>query len=431
MQETEQTQEIKVNQDLKLYMERFRNMKPYFYIGPDEWEYIKNTWEKEEVRDAITDVLIEYDFPYADISEKDAFNEYLKLKAVRWHEHYIETPWHARNSNNYKFPLTFDGTQKIFKSTLTGNKASNHFQQRNRMTVGARKFEAPAEGWLKRKYIRILTGGFYSLKYDRLDRVKILSTIQMKHYVCSQFKPSVAKMLYDKFGAKTILDFSMGWGDRLCGFFASNTGEHYVGLDPRTENHPIYHKQAEWYSKYKSFFEPEKRYTFHESPAEDFDFSQYPDYFDMVFTSPPYFNVEKYSNDESQSWIRYDNVTAWNKNFLHKALGNMIPATKPGGHIAVNIADVTVDAKYAEIINPMYDFMESQGMKYVGTIGMEMAKRPNEPGANNKKLKSEMEDVDETSDECETFCDNLEPVIEDTPESKFVEPIFIWQKPLK
>lgn len=428
MQDNNENQKNEVNKDLIQYMEQFKNMKPYFYIDAEKWKYITETWDKADVRDAITDVLMEYDFPYAEISEKDAYNDYLKLKSIRWHEYFLESPWHARNSNNYKFPLTFDGSQKIFKTSITGNKASNFFQQANRMTVGARKFDAPIEGWKSRRYIRVLTGGFYSLKYEKLDRSKILSTVQMKHYICSQFKPSVAKMLYDKFGAKTVLDFSMGWGDRMCGFFASNTAEHYVGLDPREENHPIYHQQAEWYSKHRSFFEAEKKYTFYKSPAEDFDFSEYKDYFDMVFTSPPYFNVEKYSNDESQSWIRYDNVTAWNKNFLHKALGNMIPATKPGGHIAVNIADVTVDAKYVEIINPMYDFMESMGMKYVGTIGMEMAKRPNEPGANNKKIKSEMTD-DDSATECDTFCDDVQ---EDSNiiDSKFVEPIFIWQKPL-
>ena len=34
----------------------------------------------------------------------------------------------------------------------------------------------------------------------------------------------------------------MGWGDRLCGFYASNA-KKYIGIDPRTENHPIYNQQ--------------------------------------------------------------------------------------------------------------------------------------------------------------------------------------------
>ena len=53
----------------------------------------------------------------------------------------------------------------------------------------------------------------------------------------------------------------MGWGDRLCGFFASDCTEKYIGLDPRKENHPIYNQQAEFYEKHR-LFEVDKSYDF-------------------------------------------------------------------------------------------------------------------------------------------------------------------------
>ena len=34
-------------------------------------------------------------------------------------------------------------------------------------------------------------------------------------YIATQFKPIVAKTIYDMSDAKTVLDTSMGWGDRL------------------------------------------------------------------------------------------------------------------------------------------------------------------------------------------------------------------------
>ena len=61
---------------------------------------------------------------------------------------------------------------------------------------------------------------------------------------------------------------------------------------------------------------------------------------DLCFTSPPYFNTEKYSDEDTQSYIRYQDIDSWNKNFLHKALGKMIPTLKEGGILAINIADV-------------------------------------------------------------------------------------------
>ena len=50
---------------------------------------------------------------------------------------------------------------------------------------------------------------------------------------------------------------------------------------------------------------------------EDFDYSEYENYFDVVFTSPPYFSVERYSHDDTQSWVRYKNIDVWNEYFLH------------------------------------------------------------------------------------------------------------------
>ena len=64
---------------------------------------------------------------------------------------------------------------------------------------------------------------------------------------------------------------------------------------------------------------------------EDFDYSEWNEYFDLVFTSPPYFSVERYSHDDTQSWVRYKNIDMWNEQFLHKTLDKIIPTVKKGG----------------------------------------------------------------------------------------------------
>ena len=50
-------------------------------------------------------------------------------------------------------------------------------------------------------------------------RIYIMS-FRLGTYIATQFKPIVAKTIYDMTDAKTVLDTSMGWGDRLTGFFA-------------------------------------------------------------------------------------------------------------------------------------------------------------------------------------------------------------------
>ena len=82
---------------------------------------------------------------------------------------------------------------------------------------------------------------------------------------------------------QNVLDFSMGWGDRLAGFHASSA-ESYVGIDPNQEVFDNYPRQNELYETYK-------KTEFIKAPAEDVDFGNRK--FDMVYTSPPYFHVER------------------------------------------------------------------------------------------------------------------------------------------
>jgi tRNA1(Val) A37 N6-methylase TrmN6 len=164
--------------------------------------------------------------------------------------------------------------------------------------------------------------------------------ISLRKYICSQFKPNVAKVIYDRYKCKNVLDFSAGWGDRLAGFYASDYGELFVGIDPRKENHPIYKQQAEFYQKHSTFFETEKKSEFICEPAEDANLSKYEGMMDIVFTSPPYFTVERYSYDDTQSWVRYKNIDLWNENFLQKAVKKAWKCLRKGGILLVNISDV-------------------------------------------------------------------------------------------
>ena len=47
--------------------------------------------------------------------------------------------------------------------------------------------------------------------------------------------------------AKTVLDTSMGWGDRLTGFFASNA-THYIGCAPNPNTFKVYSEMIKEYS---------------------------------------------------------------------------------------------------------------------------------------------------------------------------------------
>ena len=69
--------EFHVEQDSKLtYFDKFKNMKPYFEINEEEWTYIKETFSKDEIKTNLVKILMEYEPPFADISEKDCLDDY-------------------------------------------------------------------------------------------------------------------------------------------------------------------------------------------------------------------------------------------------------------------------------------------------------------------------------------------------------------------
>lgn len=403
------------------YFQQFYGMDPYLSITAEQITYIKENFDKEYVKDRLAEIAMTYPLPYADITIESAQSEFLKLKGIRWNEILKEGEWFPRKASEPKYALTYGGKQLYFSRLNTGNDASNYFQQKNRWEVDASVSPGPARTWQNHKFMKSLMGSMYSLKMETLGKSELRTMLGLRKYICSQFKPNVAKCMYEMLGAKNVLDFSMGWGDRLAGFYAASCTEHYVGLDPRVENHPIYDEQVQFYEKNLGFFEGKKKTNFYQSPAEDFDFSQYPEHFDLVFTSPPYFNVEKYSQSDTQSWVRYKGIDMWNKDFLHKTLGNIIPSLRVGGVMAINIADVYTNSAWStgrqwlEITNPMNDFLVESGMEYLGCIGMEMSKRPNSAGAG-------------TATRDGHFLDDSVQFAQDNKDKKFCEPIWMFKK---
>lgn len=400
--------------ELKIIFEKYYDMKPYLQIEEDAWQHIIKTYDKDDVVDELSKCLHTYPCPIPEITEEETLKSLKLLKGIRWPDLLVEKEWFPRNERKSKYQLT----PKYFKRDNSGNNASNPFHIENRWKVDWTRTPSGWKTWQTVEGIKTIVRAFWSLEQvlTKVDLQSIRMATTLRKYVASQFKPSIAKAFYDYFKSENVLDFSAGWGDRLAGFYCGETTKHYVGIDPNTLNHPNYQKQIQFYKKHQTFFEEPKQVDLICSPAEDVDYSKYENHFNTIFTSPPYFDVERYSHEETQSWVRYKTIDDWNTNFLHKTLGKLIPTLKSNGILAVNIADVysAKDKDYFDICNPMNDFLSSCGLEYYGCIGMEMTKRFNSGGAGNAKS--------------EYFEEHLKEQSETTKDIAFGEPIWIWKK---
>ena len=110
-------------------------MEPYLSIDEKEWEHIKNTFEKQDVRESLAKVAMTYPPPYMDITKNDAYRGLQKLKGMKHTDILVDGEWFAREGTEYRYDLTYEGKQQYFKRINTGNDVSNYFQQKNRWSV--------------------------------------------------------------------------------------------------------------------------------------------------------------------------------------------------------------------------------------------------------------------------------------------------------
>lgn len=213
-----------------------------------------------------------------------------------------------------------------------------------------------------------------------------------------QFPPLTAKFIYDTLterwkGEKTIYvwDPSSGWGGRLLGALSVKDDRHitYLGNDPNTDHNTTvgrtkYHEIYDFYTKNVNrgglWDCPQNDFLFWQTGSEvihtDIDFMKYKGKISVIFTSPPYFAKEKYSDDPEQSCVKFSNYDAWRDGFLHKTLQTAVEWLRPGGFLAWNIADAVFGGERLPLEDDSKRILLSLGMIYTTTYKMTLGQMP-------------------------------------------------------
>lgn len=184
----------------------------------------------------------------------------------------------------------------------------------------------------------------------------------------STFKATVSKALIQFFQGKRILDFCAGWGDRLLGALArQNEIEYYYGVDPNKLLHPNYQMMI------KEFAAEDNLNKF-QMIVSAFEKWQIPTgkTFDLILGGPPYYDYEKYGeNDEEQSIRSYPTIAEWTVRFLFGSIKKCWDVLEEGGHMLLNVNDVRQlaqrDMVYTEAMN-LFIQCRFPDAKYEGII---------------------------------------------------------------
>jgi hypothetical protein len=170
--------------------------------------------------------------------------------------------------------------------------------------------------------------------YKQINAKDMRESIYRSHYECTEFRVTHICAIIDMWKPKRILDFSAGRGARLIGAMARDDQiEQYVGVDPDPNVHPVYEQMINRFAK------DHGKFIMIQAPFESDEIDVTQDY-DLVFTSPPYFDLEIYNpNDPNQSCAKYPTVNKWLNGFMFPSLHKAWKALKPGGRLALILSD--------------------------------------------------------------------------------------------
>lgn len=276
------------------------------------------------------------------------------------------------------------------------NAVSNHFHADNRYTCGYHSKRSNWDIWNdphSSDFRSLLMYLWRVVGDDPMDinHEKYRAMFRLAGYVATQFKPAVAKTIYEHYKAARVIDMSCGWGDRLAGFYTSNYTRDYLGCDPNPQSYELYKSQCRAYESllssplvpvdikfedHGSWFEivGSKRVRIFNRPAEDMPWDKCVEAeYDIMFSSPPYFGIERYgegkTGENNQSWKRYSEYDGWRDNFFFPVLFDILGYLK--GPALVNIVDPVVKrVRYPVDVDLKREFNVSH------MAGMKMSRRP-------------------------------------------------------
>lgn len=155
------------------------------------------------------------------------------------------------------------------------------------------------------------------------------------------FKPVIARYIYDTYAPAggNVLDPCAGYGGRLCGCIASNRNLTYHGIDPMGETAVGNMKLASLFSRQYELGDRVWKFGFNFSLgcAEDVMLGLSSGNYDLVFTSIPYYNTERYDTAPNQSYIKFPSYSEWVDGFMLPIIKESHRLNKPGGYLVWNV----------------------------------------------------------------------------------------------
>ena len=327
METEEQTTEKKEKKEDKEIIEEFQNGK------------IRFPWMRDRMMENPRELFNNLQKYIPEISDKPFTYKYIVWKVLNENS--------LIKYKNQKYISIITKKEDYIKI----DKLVDYFNEKPRMNSCRRdKPCSPIDVWTKRQDILKPWIQTQIKHHKEITILGLREQLWKMGLECNAFKASLAISIYSIFKAKRILDFSSGWGDRLLAAMAYNA-DRYLGYDPNPNLQNGYHEMIHMFSQTKctdcgclqKTEGQEKKYEIITEPFEISEFKE--ETFDLVFTSPPYFDFETYIRSDNilsitQSIMNYPKFNDWMVHFLFHSLYKCWYYLIPNGNMVIHLSDV-------------------------------------------------------------------------------------------
>lgn len=253
-------------------------------------------------KDITTAELMSMDYTYC-YSDQELLADWDKLKTCREYktgsqfrpgiklcQHFCDNFWHIQNSTGRSFHDCWNDPEVMDRVRTWGLRGMSNLWM----------------SWIRRAVFMV--GGLPNSSF---------------------YRPHFAKQIIELTGIShgTLYDPCAGWGGRMLGTVAA--GWEYHACEPNEQTHANLMRMAE-------FLGIQHRVNIQCCGAEHNTLQQQ---YDVVLTSPPYFNLEVYCDDKSQCYHQYHTYSKWEQQWLVPLIEHSLQHVNVDGISAWNVMD--------------------------------------------------------------------------------------------
>ena len=233
----------------------------------------------------------------------------------------------------------------------TGNNVVDYFTFSQRLETKGKynlnfyEFIVNIDEFKKKKFIQNMLTYYFNVK-NKNNKKNENTVLKEVYNICISainiIRPLVYMEIYVKYKPLCILDFCAGWGGAAVAASALNI-PNYIGIEINTSLKEPYEKLINYLST-----KSDCKINMLFGDALNIDYSVL--HYDLVFTSPPYYFIQKYENN-----IEYPSKMEMNEKFYKPIFTKVYNGLQPGGHFIINICKEVYDNVLIELFGEAHD----------------------------------------------------------------------------